>query len=304
MNDRIVEPEEVRDDYNILEELESAIDSDDELLAAILKNQSIIAESQAKIADEISGEGGQTTFDNKYPFKNYDGGINEGTVGVAVEDIKSNNVGKVLFGIFSEPIVKRVRVQDDTPRGNPVRVINTDSRVEVKRDDDLFLEMMGYGDPTNIPDGDIDIDVSGALQDAFSGGVSIIGKGSGLRPLTTDGFDIIESNDMSNSQSDGTIEVQPGETKDLVKWNDSGKIAVMAVGATDANQTSFELTVDGGNTVGGETASPLGSINSPFSLINEFKGVVVGGSFSYKASLSSGAAGPVNLAARAYTEKI
>lgn len=112
-----------------------------------------------------------------------------------------------------------------------------------------------------------------------------------------------ETADMDDANPDGTITLQPGESKAMVSHRASAPFALLAAGAVDKADVEYQLKIDGGAPVAGTTQSPLGLINDPFSFVQKLGGAVgVEKSVVYLARLDESASSSVDLAARLYTE--
>jgi len=136
--------------------------------------------------------------------------------------------------------------------------------------------------------------------------VNIEGQGVSSRVGVIEPRDyiVIESDDLDDDEhnDDGTVTLQPGETKTLVRY-EGDPFALHAVGATDEAGVQYRLVAGSKRTVGGTTNSPLGLLNDPFSF-----GDVLGGALGidkrieYRATLDAEATAPVNLAGRLHVE--
>lgn len=129
------------------------------------------------------------------------------------------------------------------------------------------------------------------------------GLPTGLRPLTRSVYQIRETSDLPDDalNSNDAVEVQPGETKTIVRHEVKGTAALMAVGATDAADCEYWVAVDEEVAGGGRTNSPLGSINDPFSYVDTLEGYVPANlRVEYKVRLDSSATSSVELVGRMY----
>ena len=81
-----------------------------------------------------------------------------------------------------------------------------------------------------------------------------------------------ETSIQSDSDDDGTVEVPPGEERDVVRWDREAPIHLFALGTNDAPDLRFRLVVD--EEIIADTASPLGTINSPFSFADNYNGPI------------------------------
>ena len=148
----------------------------------------------------------------------------------------------------------------------------------------------GLGDQTTV---NKDVDISGQTADGRTG----------LVPLRS--YVCVETDNLDAANEDGTVTLEPGDTKPLCRIRETGDaaLAVYAVGAVDANNVEYSLHVDNSITVGGRTNSPLGTLNTPFSFVQMLGGAIPAStSAEYRAHLSGDAGGPVDLAGRLHAE--
>lgn len=100
---------------------------------------------------------------------------------------------------------------------------------------------------------------------------------AGLRPLGND-YLIIETDNLPDSETTaaGEVELQPGETAAVVRYRvpADAVAAVLSLGATDRADVEYWLEVDDDSLVGGKTNSPLGTVNDPFSFVDDIQGFV------------------------------
>jgi len=125
--------------------------------------------------------------------------------------------------------------------------------------------------------------------------------------LTPGSYVVQETADMEFSDADGTVTLQPGDSLPLVRYdsNADGSVMLLAVGAVDSQDVRYRVEVDDQRTVGGETNSPLGVLNDPFSFVENLGGAVQANrSVAYWAELDSSADAPVTLAARLHVEEV
>lgn len=113
---------------------------------------------------------------------------------------------------------------------------------------------------------------------------------------------VVETDNMEGAESDGSMEVEPGETVTFVKYR-GDPFAVLAVGATDKTDVTYQLRVDGRTPIGGTTNSPLGALNDPLSFVDKLGGAPhAEQTVEYQAHLSSAASAPVYVVGRLYVE--
>lgn len=146
------------------------------------------------------------------------------------------------------------------------------------------------------------------LGDGSLGGeVDLTSVKTPRRALEPGSYVTVESDEMDWSNEDGTVTVEPGDEVPLVKHYASGEQGVMllAVGATDEQDVRYRAEVDDQRTVGGQTNSPLGVLNSPFSFVESLGGAIPANrSVAYYAKLDEDAPAPVDLVARLHVEEV
>lgn len=112
---------------------------------------------------------------------------------------------------------------------------------------------------------------------------------------------VTETSQMELSTEGGAITVHPGQTETLVEWENRSPIALLAIGATDTPDCVYSLVIDGDRQI--QTYSPLGTITSPFSFVEQLGAPFpAGNEIEYRVSLSASADEPVELAARAFLD--
>lgn len=131
------------------------------------------------------------------------------------------------------------------------------------------------------------------------------GGAANRRFLSPSGFVVKESDDLDSVPKGGSVTLQPGETKTLVEAETvgDGQLAILAVGATDEQNVTYELVTDYNKVIGGQTNSPLGLLNTPFSFVDTLGGAIPAASYvEYRATLDSSASTSVELGARMFVE--
>lgn len=81
-----------------------------------------------------------------------------------------------------------------------------------------------------------------------------------------------ETSIQSNANPDGTVTIEPGEEKAVVRWARTGTVHLFALGSNDAPGLRFKLVVD--EEIIANTKSPLGTINDPFSFADKYDGPI------------------------------
>jgi hypothetical protein len=125
--------------------------------------------------------------------------------------------------------------------------------------------------------------------------------------LNPSSYAVYETDDLDSVSQGGTVTLSPGESKALVRAepNTDDGLAVMAVGANDESDVRYKLKVDEKRVVGGETNSPLGLLNDPYSFVEKFGAVVpVERRIEYIATRPASASGSVDLAGRMHVEHL
>lgn len=130
------------------------------------------------------------------------------------------------------------------------------------------------------------------------------GGPSGVRLMDANRYVALETTNLDEANTNGTVTLQPGDSQALIRWDRELEVAIMAIGAVDKDDVQYEIRANHDQTVGGVTQSPLGTINDPFSFVQELGAAVPVQTFEYVATLSQNASSPVDLAARAHMEVV
>lgn len=77
---------------------------------------------------------------------------------------------------------------------------------------------------------------------------------------------VVETSRMDDANDDGVITVPPGESREVVHWDQEGPLLLFALGANDRGGAEYRILLDGQQRVA--TVSPLGTVNQPFSFAN------------------------------------
>jgi hypothetical protein len=80
-------------------------------------------------------------------------------------------------------------------------------------------------------------------------------------------FTVSETSHQPDADADGAVTVAPGESATLASYDVVGVADLLAFGATDHGDSEYELVVDFDSRFA--TQSPLGLLNTPFSLRKE-----------------------------------
>ena len=137
--------------------------------------------------------------------------------------------------------------------------------------------------------------------------INIQGETVSSRVGTIDPKDllVIETDDLDASNDEGAVTVDPGEQATIVGYRPGWPFAVLAVGANDEADVQYQLRVDGQTPVGGTTNSPMGTVNNPFSFVDELGGAPHAEKrVDLIAYVDQSASAPVDLVGRLYLEAI
>lgn len=126
--------------------------------------------------------------------------------------------------------------------------------------------------------------------------------GSRVGTIEPRDLSVTETDDLEDAEGDGTMKVEPGETKTFLTFQGPPH-AILAVGASDHTDADYHLEADNQYPIGGTTKSPLGSINEPFSFVRQFGGAPHAEQRTrYKIYLDSSASAPIYVAGRLFVE--
>jgi len=147
---------------------------------------------------------------------------------------------------------------------------------------------------------------TGSLDGGIDREISIEGTHSGDRVghLQPDTLIVAETDDLDRDDinDDGTITVEPGEEMPLARIRPDVPFAILAVGAVDEVDVTYQLKIDNDPAIS-PTNSPLGLINDPFSFVVAYGAAIPAEkSAVYTARLDPQASGSVDLAARIHGE--
>lgn len=116
---------------------------------------------------------------------------------------------------------------------------------------------------------------------------------------------VSETDDLDAANDDGSVTLEPGDSVTVVEIATDQPTALLAVGASDAEDVEYQLVVDDQYPIGRATNSPLGTVNDPFSFVDVLGGAVPAQrSVSYQASLAPEAGSSVDLVGRMYGEVV
>ena len=243
MSDRFYSAEDIAEQVNFVEQLLSGLGPQDEYSEAIVKNQQMILDSLLELSEDGVGRGGTAFTDDM--IQNIDN-LPIGIVGTTTEEIASGEKGYALFSINGTNVEAKVQMEGQVDE-NGVIVI----------DDEGNIARPAIGQESAL---------------AMLTGAAAGGKFDPIRPTS---YRVFETSDMEEAGPGGTIQVNPGDRKVFFDSGDLNSPGFMlAVGAVDVKDVLFRLVVDGDRDVGGITNSPLGTINTPFSFVNEFGGAI------------------------------
>lgn len=151
----------------------------------------------------------------------------------------------------------------------------------------------GIGDVT-VQEGDelTEIDAPGA-----GGSVGVLDPGR---------YRLYETDDLPDSNEDGTVTLQPGQSRPIVEYEAHAAqgVNLLAVGANDEPDVTYGLIIDNDLPVGGRTNSPLGLVNEPFSFVQKYNAVIPASQkVEYWAYHDPEAEGNVDLVGRLHVEE-
>jgi hypothetical protein len=277
MVDNIVTPEQVQESLNIVEKALGHMGPEDEYEAAMLKNQAIMTQAIASMSgSDIGLSGGPAGYDKE--------NLPEYLAGKAIEAIPNESTGPAIFSIEGTPYVATIRASGDIASGETV-IITSDGNVA-----------------RPAPES----------SDAFD---ALVGSSSGAFSQNLDirGYNIYETADLVEAgysedavNNDGSVTLEPGDEVPIASTgNLSNGCKLLAVGAVDETDVKYYIEIDGEQTFGGVTNSPLGTVNDPFSFAEEFgASVPVQQGVEYMASLSPNASSSVDLVSRIHVQEL
>lgn len=106
-----------------------------------------------------------------------------------------------------------------------------------------------------------------------------------------------ETSQMREADADGVIAVADSETREIIRWDQEGPLLLFALGANDAAGVTYRLKLDGN--IVAATASPLGSITSPFSF-QDVMGQPIQANETISLEVINQSGGTLNFAARLF----
>lgn len=116
---------------------------------------------------------------------------------------------------------------------------------------------------------------------------------------------IVETDNLEEANDDGTRTVNPGETVTLARIAPGFRFALLAAGASDSSNVQYRLVADQDRVIGGTTGSPLGTVNSPLSFVEEYGAAIeINQEVEYRARLDESAGSSVDLVARLHAETV
>lgn len=92
----------------------------------------------------------------------------------------------------------------------------------------------------------------------------------GLIPQRTIGITETQNLPDDKTTSDGAVKLSPGDERTLCEFR-GGPHALLATGATDRANLIYRVEIDGKLAVG-PSFGPLGTVNSPFSFVQQYGG--------------------------------
>lgn len=240
-NREMVTSDEVESQLNFIEKVLTSGGVSDEYGEAVLRNQKAILESLTGGGGVGGGSpvsGGVKVIDTE--------NLPEGVVGTASENIPNSEVGVALFNIEGTTYEAEVRASSDIENGEVITVMDQNNLARPSDGNNEAFSML-----------------TGAGSRADSGVISPVG------------YNVYETSSLEDSNSDGTITVKPGKPTPLATTGEmSSGGYILATGATHSADVKYYLQIDGDIIVGGETETPLGTTNDPFSFPEKFGAVI------------------------------
>lgn len=145
-SDRYITPKEVRRELNILENIESIIDSDDEFLQAILHNQKITGMLVLQMMERGGPDGGISRTN-----------IPNGHVGISIDDISTGSTGGAIFSANGSNIYANISAKEDINREDVVVVTGEGNKVTRLTEIDGSYLSIGKIDFSGIESGGFDV---------------------------------------------------------------------------------------------------------------------------------------------------
>lgn len=76
-------------------------------------------------------------------------------------------------------------------------------------------------------------------------------------------FRVVETEELDDANTDGTVTVQDGQRESVVNWRThADRIKLYGLGVNDEQDCTYQIFVDG--ELSSETESPLGTMQNPF----------------------------------------
>lgn len=168
--------------------------------------------------------------------------------------------------------------------------------IDIKDDDDRAVKLLEQIARNTGSIGDLD---GGVEQEITIESENVNSRVGTVKPRN---YIVVETADMDGANDDGTVTLQPGDTKVLVSYA-GDPFAALALGANNEQGVEYVLRADSDRTVGGVTQSPLGSIGDPFSFVQAIGAAVsCEKSIEYIARADPNMTDPVDVAARLHVE--
>jgi len=127
---------------------------------------------------------------------------------------------------------------------------------------------------------------------------------SGVNLMDATRYIVLETSNLDEANDDGTVTLSPGDTQALIRYDLGTPVALQAIGANDRDNVTYEIRINNEKTVGGQTNSPVGTLNNPFSFVGNLGAAIPAEKLEYIASYDPAASGNIDLAARAHMEVI
>lgn len=127
---------------------------------------------------------------------------------------------------------------------------------------------------------------------------------SGVRMMDSSRYIVLETANLDEAADDGTVTLSPGDEQAIIRYDLGTPIALTAIGAVDRDNCTYEIRINDQKTIGGQTNSPLGTLNAPFSFVQKLGAAVPAEKLEYVVTYDPNATGDIKLAGRAHMEVV
>lgn len=130
-----VKPQEVRDELNIIEELQLGLSSDDEYLEAILENQKLVGMMMLQMMEDRKDSSNGNNEEDKDLTRSINRtNLPEGYAGIVTDDVKVGESGEALFSVLGSTILCPIYPRSEVDSGEVVVVNNPNNQVRTVSD--------------------------------------------------------------------------------------------------------------------------------------------------------------------------